>query len=177
MNSKWRLQWHSKSRNEPQLCEVWIERGYRRNRTEIVEPKLMWRKLSQPDLREKRQLAGSTIRPYRVSLFAIRRIFQFANGGVGREEMHLCSSHTQKQMLSSPLAKQNCLLLVRSSLGEDYVFEASCPEERDHVVHLLKITTARLVSHAAVGNGNGMVHEYFNEDYTEGGLYASLVTT
>jgi hypothetical protein len=63
----------------------------------------------------------------------------------------------------------NSLLLIRSSLREDYIFEASCAEERDHIVHLLKIATARLVSHAVAGNGDLMIKEYFNEGNELGG--------
>lgn len=124
----------------------------------------MWRELSQPNLHRKRQLGGSTIRPYRVSLFAIRRIFQVTNGAEGWEEMNAGSRHQPTQASFAPMVKQNCLLLVRSSLGEDYVFEASCPEERDHIVHLWKMVTARLVSHAVAGNGDLMIREFFNEE-------------
>ena len=171
------------------MCDAWIERGYRRNRTEIVEPKLMWRELSQPNLSERRQLGGSTIRPYRVSLFAVRRIFQVGNSEEDWERMNAADSKmTQQQTgdknviktsLSSlpPMAKLDCLLVVRSSLGEDYIFEASCREERDHIVHLWKMATARLVSHAVVGNGDLMIREFFNEGFVEGGIYASLIST
>ena len=75
------------------------------------------------------------------------------------------------------MAKPDCLLVVRSSLGEDYIFEASCREERDHIVHLWKMATARLVSHAVVGNGDLMIREFFNEGFVEGGIYASLIST
>lgn len=79
----------------------------------------------------------------------------------------------RNQSYLPPMAKPNCLLIVRSSLGEDYMFEASCPEERDHIIHLLKMVTARLVSHAVVGNGDLMIHEYFNEELISGGMYTS----
>ena len=69
------------------------------------------------------------------------------------------------------MAKPNSLLLVRSSLAEDYLFEASCPEERDVIVHLLKMSTARLVSHAVSGNGDAMIKEYFNEEFVTGGMF------
>lgn len=174
LNSKWSLQWHvnitksSKSSSQqsrqlpPKMCEVWIERGFRRNRTEIVEPKLMWREVSQPNLRNKRQLGGSTMRPYRVSLFAVRRIFQGeSDAEFDKKTTALGDSPDlqglKKQAFLPPMAKPNCLLLVRSSLGEDYTFEASCPEERDSIIHLLKIATARLVSHAVVGNGEPLL--------------------
>ncbi len=63
------------------------------------------------------------------------------------------------------LTNPNSLLLIRSSLQEDYIFEASSAEERDHIVHLLKMATARLVSHAMEKNGDLMIEEYFHEGY------------
>ena len=54
-------------------------------------------------------------------------------------------------------------LVVRSSLGEDTIFEASCAEECHHIVHVWKMACARLVSHAVSGNGELMISEYFNE--------------
>lgn len=156
LNSRWRLRWHVK--NTTKLCDVWIERAYRYNGTEIVEPKLTWCEISQPNLREQRRLV---VHPYRVSLFALRRILQVSNesglGGILR--------HSQKGTSVMGLTNPNSLLLIRSSLREDYMFEASCVEERDHIVHLLKMATARLVSHAVEGNGDLMIEEYFHEGY------------
>mmetsp|Transcript_21387 Transcript_21387/g.38309 ORF Transcript_21387/g.38309 Transcript_21387/m.38309 type:complete len:161 (-) Transcript_21387:68-550(-) len=154
----------------PIMCDLWIERGCRHSRTEIVEPKLMW---SQTKLRDSRKLAGSTIRPYRVSLFAVRRIFQVDTC----EDWEKMNEGSQMKAPPMLIAKPNCLLVVRSSLGADYLFEASCPQERDHIVHLLKVVTARLVSHAVVGNGDLMVEEFFNEEYVAGGLDGSLLST
>lgn len=131
----------------------------------------MWREISQPNLRDERQLGASTIKPYRVSLFALRRIFQVAHG----DEIIHSNREKQGPVKSSstpkPMAKPNSLLLVRSSLDEDYLFEASCQEERDVIVHLLKMSTARLVSHAVSGNGDAMIKEYFNEDFVSGGKF------
>ena len=156
------------------VCDVWIERGYRRNRTEIVEPKLMWREIMQPNLHDRRKLGFSTVNPYRVSLFALRRIFQVMPGADGGwEEITKNHPHQDKQVAatkSKPMANPNSVLLVRSSLGDDYVFEAACPEERDMIVHLWKMTTARLVSHAVSGNGEAMIKEYFNEEFIAGGI-------
>ena len=200
LNSRWRLKWHVVTQNNapgtstralstlpnppPKLCDVWIERGYRRNRSEIVEPKLMWSEVAQPHLHKKHILSGSTIRPYRVSLLAVRRIVRVESEeerevegdvGVGTDA---CKGNIPKKQPNAPqLAKPNCLLLVRSSLGDDYFFEASCPEERDRVVHLWKMATARLVSHAVVGDGERMIQEFFNECKVAGGVNTSLIKT
>lgn len=169
LNSKWVLQWHitpvrdAKVRTHaPKIVELWIERGYRRNRTEIVDPKLMWRDLHQPDLFNKRKLTGSALCPYRLSLFAIRRVTQVKNED-GWDKLNMS--------LPCPLLTDlNRLLVVRSSLGDDFIFEASCAEESLRIVNSLKMVTARLVSHAVVGHGELMVNEFFNEAYVKGGV-------
>lgn len=181
LNSRWRLDWHHVApkgnsallHRQPKACEVWIERGYRRNHTEIVEPKLMWRELSQPGLQQG-VLTDSTMNPYRASLFAIRRIVPVADGD---DWQRMCfDDQTPCQMNAwKPMAKPNCLIAVRSSVGQDYLFEASCPEERDRIVHLWKMTTARLVSHAVAGNICMMMEEFFNEAAISGGVYASIL--
>ncbi|KAL7472504.1 hypothetical protein ACHAXS_012878 [Conticribra weissflogii] len=201
LNSRWRLFWHvgklNKKPNEtlvsilpsppPKLCDVWIERGFRRNRNEIVEPKLMWSEVTQPHLQKTRYLGESTARPYRVSLLAVRRIVCVSIEGnqVSGPVTHNVNNTQQlmnpfpsgpRRPLVPTSAKPDCLILLRSSLGDDYFFEASCKEERDRIVHLWKMTTARLVSHAVVGDGEKMIEEFFNESRVSGGLYASLVT-
>ena len=175
LNSRWRLEWHVASRGNSKACEVWIERGYFRNRGEIVEPKLMWRELTQSGLQQG-ILGGSTMNPYRISLFALRRIVPIIDGNDWQRK----SFDDQKSYQVNawkPMVKPNCLIAVRSSVGQDYLFEASCQEERDRIIHLWKMTTARLVSHAMVGNSDMMMREFFNETVIQGGLYASMVTT
>ena len=183
LNSRWRLDWHhvahkgnsSLLRRHPKACEVWIERGYCRNRNEMVEPKLMWRELTQPGLKEG-MLTESTLNPYRASLFALRKIVPVVDGDdwqrMSFDGKKPCNTNAWK-----PMVKPNCLIAVRSSLGQDYLFEASCPEERDRIIHLWKMATARLVSHAVAGNIDMMMQEFFNEAAIRGGLYASMLTT
>lgn len=178
LNSRWRLVWHnvaSNGKSKSKSCEVWIERGYRRNRGEIVEPKLMWRELSQPDLQHG-ILGESTMNPYRVSLFALRRIVPVIDGD-DWQRISFDGEKPYKVNSWKPMVKPNCMIAVRSSVGQDYLFEALCPEERDRIIHLWKMSTARLVSHAVVGNTDMMMQEYFNEEAIQGGLYASMITT
>ena len=184
LNSKWKLRWHVNIAGgigclPPKTSEVWIERGYRLNRLEIVEPKLMWRELAQPNLYEAHQLGGSTLRPYRVSLFALRRILRVATAAdleaITAKASSRAKQHACKKTSLPAFAKPDCLILVCSSLGDNYIFEASCAEERDHIVHLWKMATARLVSHAVVGNGGLMLEEYFNDGFVPGGADVSLV--
>ena len=181
LNSRWRVVWHhvasednsSLLKRQPKACEVWIERGYCRNRNEFVEPKLMWRELTQPGLKQG-TLTESTMNPYRVSLFALRRIVPIIDGD---DWMRMSFDGQRPSHLNDwkLMAKPNCLIAVRSSVGNDFLFEASCPEERDRIVHLWKMTTARLVSHAVVGNTEMMMKEYFNEAAIQGGLYSSMM--
>ena len=177
LNSRWRLVWHnvtSNGKSKSKSCEVWIERGFRRNRGEIVEPKLMWRELSQPGLQHG-ILGESTMNPYRVSLFALRRIVPVIDGDdwlrISFDGEKPCQVNSWK-----PMVKPNCMIAVRSSVGQDYLFEALCPEERDRIIHLWKMSTARLVSHAVVGNTDMMMQEYFNEEAIQGGFYAKITT-
>lgn len=149
LNSTWRLSWHTASSTNsksaflphPKPCNVWIERGYRRNVNQAVEPRLMWREAkvhtTYTELME---------RPNSLSLLAIRRI-------VPGEQV----------AESFIFTKANCMIIVKSSLGKDYWFEAASTSARDEVLHLWKMTTARLVSYAATQNTDQMVEEFFNE--------------
>jgi hypothetical protein len=87
------------------------------------------------------------VRPFSLSLLAIRRI-------VPPEQTDSCPF---------AFSKPNCMLVVRSSVGKDYYFEASSYEERDRTIHLWKMVTARLVSYAVTQNSEGMMNEFFNE--------------
>lgn len=85
-------------------------------------------------------------RPNSLSLLAIRRIMP---GELVAE--------------SFIFSKSNHMIVVKSSLGRDYYFEASYSAERDHILHLWKMTTARLVSYAATQSTEQMMQEFFNE--------------
>ncbi|KAL7483611.1 hypothetical protein ACHAW6_009259 [Cyclotella cf. meneghiniana] len=160
LNSTWTLSWHTPPTTshsssslpfQTKLCNVWIERGYRRNHNQAVEPRLMWREV-RPALHDAASAHPSRYsvelnRPYSLSLLAIRRI-------VAPDGIESCPP---------VFAKPDCMLIVRSSLARDYYFEASGAEERDRTIHLWKMTTARLVSFAVMGNSESMAKEFFNE--------------
>ena len=153
LNSTWRLLWHTTASPvcsprplssiplQSKTCNVWIERGYRRNVNQAVEPRLMWREVTSAHSQ------FSDVRPFSLSLMAIRRI-------VPLEQMESCPS---------AFVKPNCVLVVRSSVGKDFYFEASSCEERDRTIHLWKMVTARLVSYAVTQNSERMMNEFFNE--------------
>lgn len=85
-------------------------------------------------------------RPNSLSLLAIRRIIP-----------------GEQVAESFIFTKSSCMIVVKSSLGKDYWFEASSATERDHISHLWKMTTARLVAYAATQSTEQMVNEFFNE--------------
>lgn len=121
----------------------------------------MWREIPQPIVKDSRQLELFSHTPFKVNLFSVRRILQLDNVSDG--EVIDMDRHPQKHIL--PFTKPNSLLLIRSSLDEDFIFEASCLAERDYIVHLMKIATARLVSHAVAGNGDMLLKEFFNDEH------------
>jgi hypothetical protein len=101
----------------------------------------MWR-----ETKDHTSYAELMERPNSLNLLAIRRI-------VPGEQV----------AESFIFTRSNCMVIVKSSLGKDYCFEASSTVERDQIIHLWKMTTARLVSYAATQNTDQMVEEFFNE--------------
>lgn len=108
---------------------------------QAVEPRLMWR-----EAKAHTTYTELMERPNSLSLLAIRRI-------VPGEQV----------AESFIFTKANCMIIVKSSLGKDYCFEATSTFVRDEVIHSWKITTARLVSYAATQNTEQMIEEFFNE--------------
>lgn len=177
LNRTWMLTWHptnnllrdnsgirshsnsESSRNEmnrdiskrpnlsPRCVEVWFERGTRIRHEDIIEPKIMWRDCYHPDLASRRKLnLSSTQAPYQVCLLSICRLLK-ANEKIDRGKY--------------PLAKSSCSLELKTCNNDEILFEAKSMEERDQVVQFWKLVVARLASQAVVGDGDGMVNEFF----------------
>ena len=131
----------------PRCIQLWFERGNRIRRNDIVEPKLMWRDAFHPELISQRKLnESSTKRPYQLCLLTICRILE-ATENIDRKKY--------------PFAKISCSFFVRTCEDEEYLFEAINEEERDNIVYTWKLLVARLASQAVVGDGDGMVGEFF----------------
>lgn len=162
MNETWTLTWHptpkgktsskiSKTRNStsitaPRCIQLWFERGNRVRRNDIVEPKIMWRDAYHPDLASQRKLNFSTTQgPHQICLLSICRVIEAKT--IDRKKY--------------PYAKKSCSFMIRTSDDEEYVFEALNQKQRDHIVHTWKLVVARLASQAVVGDGEGMVGEFF----------------
>lgn len=162
LNETWTLTWHptpkgktsskiSKTRNStsitaPRCIQLWFERGNRVRRNDIVEPKIMWRDAYHPDLASQRKLNFSTTQgPHQICLLSICRVIEAKT--IDRKKY--------------PYAKKSCSFMIRTSDDEEYVFEALNQKQRDHIVHTWKLVVARLASQAVVGDGEGMVGEFF----------------
>jgi len=131
----------------PRCIQLWFERGNRIRRNDIVEPKLMWREAYHPDLASRRKLnSSSTQGPHQVCLLSICRILEVADT-VDRKKY--------------PFAKKSCSFLIRTCDDTEYMFEASSEEIRERILHQWKLVVARLASQAVVGDGEGMVGEFF----------------
>lgn len=131
----------------PRCIQLWFERGNRIRRNDIVEPKLMWREAYHPDLASHRKLnASSTQRPHQVCLLGICRILE-ATSTLDRKKY--------------PFAKKSCSFIIRTCDDNEYVFEARSEESREQILDQWKMVVARLASQAVVGDGEGMVGEFF----------------
>lgn len=156
MNQLWTLTWHpsqktsnskfSKSVYKSRTVQVWFERGNRIHHSDIVEPKLMWRDAYHPELSSSRRLNTSTLNgPHQVCLLSICRVLDAKN--LDRDKY--------------PFAMKSCSFLIKTSDDEEYLFEAESQNKRDELVHSWKLVIARLASIAVVGDGEGMVGEFF----------------
>ena len=159
MNRLWTLTWHpsqkmlksdkanfSKSIYQSRTVQVWFERGNRIHRSDIVEPKLMWRDAYHPELSSFRRLNESTIHgPHQVCLLSICRVLDAKN----------------LDRYKYPFAKKSCSFIIKTSDNDEYLFEAEDENKRDRIVHSWKLVIARLASIAVVGDGEGMVGEFF----------------
>ena len=162
LNETWTLTWHptpevkaitsnisaknSSAYIAPRCIQLWFERGNRVRRNDIVEPKLMWRDAYHPDLASQRKLNFSTTKgPHQICLLSICRIIEARN--IDRNRY--------------PFAKKSCSFMIRTSDDEEFIFEAVNQKQRDHIVHTWKLVVARLASQAVVGDGEGMVGEFF----------------
>ncbi len=106
----------------------------------------MWRDAYHPDLVSERKLNVSTAQgAYKICLLSVCRILEM--------------NHADRTRY--PFTKLSCSFMIKTSDDEEFVFEASSPKQRDAIVHTWKLVVARLASQAVVGDGEGMVGEFF----------------
>jgi hypothetical protein len=132
------------SSKSPVAVKGWFEMGSRLyNR--VIQPKFMWRENYQPDLLNHKRLGLSGRSPHSLDLLNMIRILK----------------PTSLDRSACPFAKIDRTFTILSHTNEQYVFEAASAEERDWLVHGLKLVVARLASMIIVGDDHMFV-EFFS---------------
>ena len=158
LNTTWTLTWHPNEQNrkdygliaKPVCINIWIERGTVIHQSGIViEPQFMWRDAYQPEL-AKRKLNPSTQKPWTMRLLNTCRIAQAGN--IDRNKY--------------PLARKNCSFYLRCCQGEEFLLEASSPEECSKVCQRWKMAVARFASLAVTEDIDGIAEEFFHPSTT-----------
>ena len=111
----------------------------------VIQPKFMWRETYQPDLLNHKRLGLSGRSPHSLDLLDMIRILK----------------PTSLDRSAYPFAKIDRTLTILSHENDQYVFEAASAEERDWLVHGLKLVVARLASMIIVGDDHMFV-EFFS---------------
>lgn len=147
----WSLTWHpeASSGEKPAAIEAWVERGSLVNYGYVVvEPKIMWRQVYQPQLASSRKLNESCATPYKVRVLNACRIVEATEAEPLDRDKY-------------PMARTACSFFLRTCMGEEYLFEAASVEERDAVVHRWKLVVARLAALAVMEDMDRMALEFF----------------
>lgn len=112
----------------------------------VIQPKFMWRESYQPNLLNHKRLGLSGKSPHSLDLLNMIRILK--------------PSTLDRTMY--PFAKTDHTFTILSHTNENFVFEAASMEERDWLVHGLKLVVARLASMIIVGDEHMFV-EFFSQ--------------
>jgi hypothetical protein len=132
------------SSKSPVSVKGWFEMGSRLyNR--VIQPKFMWRETYQPDLLNHKRLGLSGRSPSSLDLLNMIRILK--------------PNYLDRSIY--PFAKIDRTFTILSHTNVQYVFEAASTEERDWLVHGLKLVVARLASMIIVGDDHMFV-EFFS---------------
>lgn len=132
------------SSKSPVAVRGWFEMGSRLyNR--VIQPKFMWRESYQPNLLNHKRLGLSGKSPHSLDLLNMIRILK----------------PTTLDRTMYPFAKTDRTFSILSHTNENFVFEAASTEERDWLVHGLKLVVARLASMIIVGDEHMFV-EFFS---------------
>eukprot|EP00522_Entomoneis_paludosa_P018866 CAMPEP_0172442350 /NCGR_PEP_ID=MMETSP1065-20121228/2808_1 /TAXON_ID=265537 /ORGANISM="Amphiprora paludosa, Strain CCMP125" /LENGTH=607 /DNA_ID=CAMNT_0013192187 /DNA_START=317 /DNA_END=2140 /DNA_ORIENTATION=+ len=149
LNMSWSVTWHpgkNDSFKEPRNVNVWIERGTLIEfNTVMLEPNLMWRETFHPELESKRKLNASSQKPHCVRLLNLCRVL---SEGIDRSIY--------------PLVRPTHSVLIKTSDGQEYLFEANSQDERDELVRRWKLTTARFATLAVLEDLETICKEFFS---------------
>jgi hypothetical protein len=130
--------------SSPVSVEGWFELGSRLPTT-LIQPKFMWRETYQPDLLNRKRLGTTYRKPSSLDLLTMIRIVK--------------PSTLDRSVY--PFAKLDKTFTILTHTNELHVFEAVSSQERDWLVHGLKLAVARLASMIIVGDDQMFV-EFFS---------------
>jgi hypothetical protein len=158
LNSTWTLTWHPNPQNlkdhngcnnKPIAVNIWLERGMVLPKSgTVVEPQIKWRDTHQPLLSTRKTLNASTQTPWNIRLLNTCRIAPVTNITIDRDLY--------------PLARANTSFLVRTCQGQDYLLEASSPQQCSIVCHRWKVAVARFASLAVTEDLDAIAKEFFH---------------
>ncbi|KAL7558197.1 hypothetical protein ACA910_009420 [Epithemia clementina (nom. ined.)] len=150
LNMNWTVTWYPRRSNgtigEPRTVHIWIERGTLiEMNTVMLEPNLMWRETFHPELETKRKLNKSSQKPHYIRL------------------LNLCRVLTQDiDRKRYPLVRSSCCVLIRTSDGQEHLFETKTRSERNELVRRWKLTTARFATLAVLEDLETICKEFFS---------------
>ena len=158
LNSTWTFVWHPNPqnlkehigfKNKPFAVNVWMERGIVLPQSgTVIEPQLKWRDTHQPLLSSRKTLNASTQTPWSIRLLNACRIVPLTNFTIDRNLY--------------PLARASTSFLVRTCQGQDYLLEASSPQQCSMVCHRWKVAVARFASLAVTEDLDTIANEFFH---------------
>ena len=131
------------SHSAPISITGWFEAGSQLDNL-VVFPKFVWRQVFQP---------GTTLiarTPHHIQLLSIVGVV----------------APTSLDRTLYPFARLDRSCLIQTHDGKEYVFEASCGQERDLFVKRLKVLVARLASSVIV-HDEDMLKEFFSPGGSE----------
>jgi len=146
LNTKFKFIWHEKrtknNKNTPIAVNAWIELGSQL-RSSLIQPKFVW----QPMLAHKQERNVTcnlnTHELYFLDLLDISKILLLQNDDKNR----------------FPFAKQSCSFIIES-YGKKLIFQTDSEDERNRIMHGLKVIVAKLGSKIIVGD-ESVLQEFF----------------
>ena len=150
LNMSWTVRWYPRNSDntllEPRTVHAWIERGTLiEMNTVMLEPNLMWREAFHPELNSKRRLNASSQKPHFIRLLNLCRV--------------LVDDIDQSIY---PLVRPSCCVLIRTSDGQEHLFETRNKVERNELVRRWKLTTARFATLAVLEDLETICREFFS---------------
>ena len=95
-------------------------------------------------------MSSSTMKPFSIRLLSICRVLEAPTHGELDRELY-------------PLARPSCSFMLKTAApdNQEYLFEASTPEERDAIVQRWKVCIARFAALAVMEDLDAICREFF----------------